>query len=113
MNIIDFAGFSYFSCVTVCTAGAPRRVFCHYGGVFYCIFKHSSDINMRIPFISQNSSFIVDYDRKKNIEILKRIIKIYAFPYVTFTGRALLQYLHTQVKDRKEIGVRLQRAALL
>ena len=86
-----FCRFSYFSCVGVCTAGAPRRVFCHYGGVFYCIFKHSSAINMRILFISQGSSFIVDYDRIFFFEILKRIIKIYAFPYVTFTGRAVLQ----------------------
>ena len=65
-----------------------RRVFCHFGGVFYCIFKHTSDINMRIPFISQDSSIFVGDDRKKNIEILKRIIKIYAFPYVRFAGRA-------------------------
>ena len=60
-----FCRFSYFLCVGLCTAGAPRRVFYRFGVFFHCIFKHTSDINMRITFISQNSSFIVDYDRKK------------------------------------------------
>ena len=46
-----------------------RRVFSHFGGFFYCVFKHTSDINMKNPFISQVSSFIIDDDKKKYIEI--------------------------------------------